>query len=235
MPMTVDGKIQTVLESYEDVFGIPVELPPQRIHDHKILLIGGALPVNIRSYRHPPTLKDVIEYMIKELLEAGVIKKSHSPFASPIVMVKKKDNSWRTCVDYKQLNKQTEYLGHVIYAQGVVIDPAKREAMVKEYQEKDKIGLKPDKNGKRVEAGKSLKQLQLKEEENPKKTKKEWPKTHTQRAGSPRSAGYYRRFIKVFSMIDRPLTQLLKKEAYEWNSAAQSAFGALKQASFEIA
>nr|GEX46644.1 hypothetical protein [Tanacetum cinerariifolium] len=43
---------------------------------------------------------------------------------------------------------------------------------VKEKQEKDKIGSKPDKNGRRVEAGKSLKQLQLKEEEKPKKTKK---------------------------------------------------------------
>nr|GFA09625.1 hypothetical protein [Tanacetum cinerariifolium] len=50
---------------------------------------------------------------------------------------------------------------------------------VKENQEKDKIGSKPDKNGKRGEAGKSLKQLQLKDEEKPKKTKKEWPKTHT--------------------------------------------------------
>nr|GEW84049.1 hypothetical protein [Tanacetum cinerariifolium] len=49
---------------------------------------------------------------------------------------------------------------------------------VKENQEKDKIGLKPDKNGKRGEAGKFLKQLQLKEEEKTKKTKKEWPKTH---------------------------------------------------------
>nr|GEX12395.1 hypothetical protein [Tanacetum cinerariifolium] len=43
---------------------------------------------------------------------------------------------------------------------------------VKEYQEKDKIGSKPDKNGKRGEAGKCLKQLYLKEEEKPKKTKK---------------------------------------------------------------
>nr|GEV81097.1 hypothetical protein [Tanacetum cinerariifolium] len=49
----------------------------------------------------------------------------------------------------------------------------------KKNQEKDKIGSKPDKNGKRIKAGKSLKQLQLKEEEKPKKTKKEWPKTHT--------------------------------------------------------
>nr|GFB71478.1 hypothetical protein [Tanacetum cinerariifolium] len=52
--------------------------------------------------------------------------------------------------------------------------------LVKEKQEKDKIGSKPDKNGKRGEAGKILKQMQLKEEEKPKKTKKEWPKTHTQ-------------------------------------------------------
>nr|GEV91717.1 UBN2 domain-containing protein [Tanacetum cinerariifolium] len=52
-------------------------------------------------------------------------------------------------------------------------------SVVKENQEKDKIGSKPDKNGKRGEAGKSLKLLQLKEKEKPKKTKKEWPKTHT--------------------------------------------------------
>nr|GEV36287.1 hypothetical protein [Tanacetum cinerariifolium] len=50
--------------------------------------------------------------------------------------------------------------------------------VVKENQEKDKIGSKPDKNGKRGEAGKSQKQLQLKEEEKTKKTKKEWPKMH---------------------------------------------------------
>nr|GEY63889.1 retrovirus-related Pol polyprotein from transposon TNT 1-94 [Tanacetum cinerariifolium] len=50
---------------------------------------------------------------------------------------------------------------------------------VKENQEKDKIGSKPNKNGKRVEARKSLKQLQWIKEEKPKKTQKEWSKTHT--------------------------------------------------------
>nr|GEV70287.1 hypothetical protein [Tanacetum cinerariifolium] len=48
----------------------------------------------------------------------------------------------------------------------------------KENQKKDKIGSKQDKNGKRVEAGKSLKQLQWIKEEKPKKTQKEWSKTH---------------------------------------------------------
>ncbi|GJR91414.1 hypothetical protein Tco_0215425 [Tanacetum coccineum] len=47
--------LQQVVEEYEDVFAIPTELPPKRDHDHKIPLIGGAQPVNIRPYRHPPT------------------------------------------------------------------------------------------------------------------------------------------------------------------------------------
>nr|GEW76717.1 reverse transcriptase domain-containing protein [Tanacetum cinerariifolium] len=50
---------------------------------------------------------------------------------------------------------------------------------VKENQEKDKIGSKPDKNGKRGKAEKSLKQLQWVEKEKPKNTQKEWSKTHT--------------------------------------------------------
>ncbi|GJX64110.1 transposon ty3-G gag-pol polyprotein [Tanacetum coccineum] len=98
---------QQVIEEYVDVFAIPTELPPTRDHDHKIPLVEGAQPVNIRPYRHPPTQKNTIEGMVAELLQARVIKKSNSPFSSPIVMVKKKDNSWRMCVDYRQLNKQT--------------------------------------------------------------------------------------------------------------------------------
>ncbi|GKB22161.1 retrotransposon-related protein [Tanacetum coccineum] len=68
-------------------FYVPTKLPTRRDHDHIIPLIEGAQPVNIRPYRHPSTQKDAIEGMAAELLEAGVIKKSNSPFFSPIVMV----------------------------------------------------------------------------------------------------------------------------------------------------
>ncbi|GKE27719.1 reverse transcriptase, partial [Tanacetum coccineum] len=71
----------------EDVFGIPVELPPQRSHDHRIPLVEGALPVNIRPYRHPPTQKDAIESMVKELLEAGAIDKQTVKDKFPIPII----------------------------------------------------------------------------------------------------------------------------------------------------
>ncbi|GKC96711.1 putative mitochondrial protein [Tanacetum coccineum] len=81
-------ELTQLLDSFSDVFAVPTALPPHREHDHRIVLQEGTPPVN-------------------ELLEAGVIRESHSPFSSPIGMVKKKDGSWRMCIDYRQLNKHT--------------------------------------------------------------------------------------------------------------------------------
>ncbi|GJU04239.1 hypothetical protein Tco_1114577 [Tanacetum coccineum] len=86
---------------------VHIEIPPKRSHDHTIPLTPNAPPINIRPYKHPLIQKDEIELMVKELLKAGTIRNSQSPFSSPIVMVKKKDGTWRMCVDYKQLNKHT--------------------------------------------------------------------------------------------------------------------------------
>ncbi|GJY20255.1 hypothetical protein Tco_0392821 [Tanacetum coccineum] len=80
-------ELTQIMENFSDVFEVPHELPPKRSHDHRIPLIPGTPPVNIRPYRHPLIQKDVIEAMVKELLESGVIKPSQSPFSSPIVMV----------------------------------------------------------------------------------------------------------------------------------------------------
>ena len=96
-----------LLKEFEDVFAVPISLPPTRSHDHKIPLKDGAQPVNLRPYRHPPIQKVTIEAMIKELLESGVIRHNQSSYSSPIIMVKKKDGTWRMCVDFMQLNKLT--------------------------------------------------------------------------------------------------------------------------------
>ena len=93
--------------SYQEIFEEPKHLPPPRSHDHQIPLKESTDPVNLRPYRHSSLQKDVVEKMIQEMLDSRTIQHSRSPFASPIVLVKKKDGSWRLCIDYRALNKLT--------------------------------------------------------------------------------------------------------------------------------
>lgn len=56
---------------------------------------------------HPKRFEDEIDKAIKELLKMGHIMPSSSPFASSVVLVKKKDGTMRMCIDYRALNKKT--------------------------------------------------------------------------------------------------------------------------------
>ena len=51
--------------------------------------------------------REVIQKQVKEMEARGIIEKSHSPWASPVVLVKKPDGTWRFCVDYRKLNAVT--------------------------------------------------------------------------------------------------------------------------------
>ena len=64
-------------------------------------------PVRQPSRRVPFALRSKITEMVQNMLKMGVIQESVSPWASPVVMVRKKDNSLRFCVDYRQLNALT--------------------------------------------------------------------------------------------------------------------------------
>jgi hypothetical protein len=63
--------------------------------------------VNIRPYRYPPALKTEIEKQIEDMLKKGIIQPSSSLFFSPILLVKKKDGTYRFCVDFRHLNGLT--------------------------------------------------------------------------------------------------------------------------------
>ncbi|KAL4310839.1 hypothetical protein GQ457_01G000630 [Hibiscus cannabinus] len=104
---TTPTYLQPLLDSYQSVFAEPTSLPPPRSQDHAITLVPGALPVNLRPYRFPHSQKTEIEKQISDMLAASVIQSSKSPFASPCLLVKKKDGTWRLCVDYRHLNSLT--------------------------------------------------------------------------------------------------------------------------------
>ncbi|XP_061375850.1 uncharacterized protein LOC133317958 [Gastrolobium bilobum] len=99
--------IQPVLHEFEDIFEKPTQLPPIRLEDHRIHLEPGTKAVNVRPYRYPYFQKSEIEKMVKEMLDTGVIRPSLSPFSSPALLVKKKDGTWRFCIDYRALNQVT--------------------------------------------------------------------------------------------------------------------------------
>lgn len=104
---TTPQEIRQVLSEFEDIFQEPDQLPPERSVDHIIPLIEDNKQINQRPYRLPHHQKNAMEQLIKQLLEANMIRPSVSPYSSPVILVKKMDGTWRLCVDYRQLNSNT--------------------------------------------------------------------------------------------------------------------------------
>lgn len=99
--------VQQLIQQNDHLFKDPDSLPPQMEFDHSIPLLPSVKPVNVKPYRYSPSQKDEIERQIQEMLTNGIIKPSQSPFASPVLLVKKKDGSWHFYVDYRHLNNIT--------------------------------------------------------------------------------------------------------------------------------
>jgi len=95
-----------VVDEYADVFLDEVlGLPPSRDVDFTIDLIFGAEPVSMAPYRMAPAELAELKKQIEDLLEKKFIRPSALPWGAPMLLVKKKDESFRLCVDYRQLNK----------------------------------------------------------------------------------------------------------------------------------
>jgi hypothetical protein len=100
-------QLHQLLDRFSHLFAEPVTLPPRRSHDHQIPVLLNCAPTNVRPYRYAHVQKDEIERTVKALLETRLIRPSHSPYSSPVLLVHKKDGTWRMCVDYRALNQVT--------------------------------------------------------------------------------------------------------------------------------
>ena len=99
--------VNAILSSYADVL---TDKPGcTNVLKHRVLTVDE-IPVRQKAYRIPQSMKPVVKGEIDKMLDAGIIQQTDSPYASPIVMVKKSGDSgdsWRFCADYQKLNAKT--------------------------------------------------------------------------------------------------------------------------------
>ena len=101
-------KLIGLITSYSDIFALdPMELGTTTLVQH-VINTGDHAPIRQPVRRMPFALRKSVDDMVGEMLDQGVIQPSHSPWASPIVLVRKKDGGVRFCVDYRRLNHITK-------------------------------------------------------------------------------------------------------------------------------
>ncbi|KAJ3699288.1 hypothetical protein LUZ61_002993 [Rhynchospora tenuis] len=247
---SVCPQLEPVLQQFEGVFLEPSNLPPHRAIDHQIPLKPDATPVSMRPYRYSYYQRLEIEKIVEELLSSSFIRPSTSPYSSPVLLVKKKDNSWRLCIDYRQLNEATRKNKYPIPIIDDLLDELK--------------GASKTMSDHVVHVGKALQVLAdnqlfaklskcefgvsqieylghiISEEgvaTDPHKIDAmiNWPvpKTVKELRGLLGLTGYYRKFVQNYGSIAKPLTELTKKNAFKWNLKAQQSFDDLKRAMTE--
>ncbi|GJR68812.1 putative reverse transcriptase domain-containing protein [Tanacetum coccineum] len=97
-----------IVQDFPEVFPEDLPgLPPTRQVEFQIDLVPGAAPVARAPYRLAPSKMKELSEQLKELSDKGFIRPSSSPWGAPVLFVKKKDGSFRMCIDYRELNKLT--------------------------------------------------------------------------------------------------------------------------------
>ena len=66
-------------------------------------------PVRVKQYPLPYSMMQAVGDEVRSMIELGVIERSESPYCSPVIIVKKKDNTTRFCIDFRVLNKITVF------------------------------------------------------------------------------------------------------------------------------
>ena len=106
-PMDLQAKAKDLLVAYSDIFSkTDMDMGTTKLVKHHMNLTDYT-PFKERYRRIPPHSYDEVRAHLKEMLDLGAIRKSRSPWSSPIVLVRKKDGKLRFCIDLRKLNQRT--------------------------------------------------------------------------------------------------------------------------------
>nr|GEW45095.1 retrotransposon protein, putative, unclassified [Tanacetum cinerariifolium] len=176
--------------------------------------------------------KNDIEQQVEELLASGFIQPSTNSFSSPVLLVKKKDNTWRMCVDYRALNKITIADKYPIPNIDELLDELYGSTIF------SKLDLRSGYYQIRVQA-EDIAKTAFRTDSGHYEFKvmpfglTNAPSTFQavmNELFQPYLRRYYHRFVKKYGLITRPLTTLTKKDGFLWSDEASKAFNKLKRA-----
>ncbi|GJW38192.1 retrovirus-related pol polyprotein from transposon 17.6 [Tanacetum coccineum] len=224
----LQSELQQLLDSFDDVFDNPTHLPPKRILDHSIALKEGSNPINLRAYRYGPVQKNVMSSgyrnfknqfpipIVEELLDElqGACLFSKLDLRSGYHQVRMNDND----IAKTAFRTHEGLYEFIVMPFGLSNAPATFQNLMNSifrklffsFAEANTLCL-PDVKMHfcNVSQSRLLGHLSF------------W---------NGRLTGYYRRFVKDYGKLAKPLTKLLKKGSFSWSVKATMAFDRLKQA-----
>ena len=100
------SQIEHLLREFPDVVGC--QLGRTTVTEHTVD-VGDVSPIRQHPYRVPLAMRDKVKEEIDKMLKLGAIQSSSSPWASPVVLVEKKNGDVRFCVDYRKVNQVAKF------------------------------------------------------------------------------------------------------------------------------